>query len=214
MPIVVFAGRKGGCGKTTGATNLAAWLASEGHQVALLDSDPERQALTWHTLRAGRDDVAAIHAEHVTGDVRRTIISLAAEYEWVVVDTPGLDSVETKRAIAVATVTLYPFKTSIYDLKALSLADMLAEEIQAVRPAAVALAYASETDSGRSGEVDRAGARAALAGCRALKLMDAHTSGRKSYRQSANSGLGVCQWPDAKASAEFDLLAQEVMRHV
>ena len=217
MPIIVFAGRKGGCGKTTGATNLAAWLARHaapnGHKVALLDSDPERQALTWHNLRM-TGDAASIHIEHVTGDVRRTIISLAAEYRWVVVDTPGLDSIETKRAIAVSHVTLYPFKTSIYDLKALTLADMLAEEIQSVRPAAVALAYASETDAGRSGEVDRAGARAALAGCKALRLMDAHTSGRKAYRQSANSGLGVCEWTDSKAATEFDALAQEVMRHV
>ena len=213
MHIIVFAGRKGGCGKTTGATNFAAWLAGQGNRVALLDSDPERQAMTWHNLRTV-GDAPPIHIEHVTGDVRRTIISLASEYEWVIVDTPGLDSVETKRAIAVATVAVFPFKTSIYDLKALTLADMLAEEIQAVRPAAVALAYASETDTGRSGDSDRAAARAALAGCKALTLMAGHTAGRKSYRLSANAGMGVCEWSDPKAAAEFAALAGEIASHV
>ena len=214
MPIIIFAGRKGGCGKTTGATNFAAWLAHKGEQVALLDTDPERQAQTFCLLRAAGEGAAPIHLEQVTGDVRRTIISLAQDYEWVVVDTPGLDSIETKRALAVATVSVWPFKTSIYDLKTIPLADMLAEEIQAVRPDAVALAYASETNTGRSGAADRDAATEALAGCKALKLMTHYTAGRKAYRASANAGLGVSEWSDAKASAEFDALAQEICSYV
>lgn len=214
MPIIIFAGRKGGCGKTTGATNFAAWLAYNGRRVALLDTDPERQAQTFCLLRVASGAAAPIHLEQVTGDVRRTILSLAQDFEWVVVDTPGLDSIETKRALAVATASVWPFKTSIYDLKTIPLADMLTEEIQAIRPDAVALAYASETDTGRSGVSDRDAAAVALGGAKSMILLSSYTAGRKSYRASANAGRGVVEWTDSKASEEFAALAREIVSHV
>mgnify|MGYP003643976328 CR=1 FL=1 len=210
MNIIVVAGRKGGCGKTTGATNLAVWFASQGWSVAMLDTDPERQAQMWHNLRLASDIAPKIHLEHVTGDVRRSILSISQEFDWVIVDTPGLDSLETKRAIAVATIAVFPFKTSIFDLKTLALANMLAEEIKTFRPDAVALAYASETDTGQSGKADRASAKETLVECKSLTLLEGFTAGRKAYRHCVNAGMGITEWSDIKAAAEFDALATEI----
>ncbi len=42
---------KGGCGKSTIATNLAVYFALEGAQVVLADFDPQRSCLDWLETR-------------------------------------------------------------------------------------------------------------------------------------------------------------------
>jgi chromosome partitioning protein len=42
---------KGGCGKSTLATNIAAYFANEGASVALADYDPQRSSLDWLARR-------------------------------------------------------------------------------------------------------------------------------------------------------------------
>lgn len=42
---------KGGCGKTTVATNLASYYASKGYTTALVDHDPQASSMKWLSLR-------------------------------------------------------------------------------------------------------------------------------------------------------------------
>ena len=44
---ILVTNAKGGCGKSTIATSLAAYFASEGYATALADYDPQASALTW-----------------------------------------------------------------------------------------------------------------------------------------------------------------------
>jgi len=47
MRSILVTNAKGGCGKSTLATNLAAFYASEGYETALADYDPQQSALAW-----------------------------------------------------------------------------------------------------------------------------------------------------------------------
>ena len=47
MRHVMVMNSKGGCGKSTIATNLASHFAGEGYKVAIADYDPQRTSLDW-----------------------------------------------------------------------------------------------------------------------------------------------------------------------
>jgi chromosome partitioning protein len=54
---------KGGCGKSTLATNIASYFATEGASVALADYDPQRSSLDWLERRPeNRPTIAAVTA--------------------------------------------------------------------------------------------------------------------------------------------------------
>ena len=82
---------KGGSGKTTLATNLAAYYAASGIAVALIDLDAQGSSTRWVTRRPAGS--AAIHGidgtkEHV-GVTRAFAMRIPPEVQRVVVDTPA-----------------------------------------------------------------------------------------------------------------------------
>ena len=54
MRTILIANPKGGCGKTTVATNLASGYAIRGFRTALVDYDPQESAMQWLRARPER----------------------------------------------------------------------------------------------------------------------------------------------------------------
>ena len=80
---------KGGCGKTTIATNLAVAYACQGTHVALLDNDPQASSSHWASLRG--QDLPPVHvvAKHERPSMYQTQSfhhRLPQETEVVIVD--------------------------------------------------------------------------------------------------------------------------------
>ena len=63
MRHIMVMNAKGGCGKSTLATNIASYFADEGYAVALADYDPQRSSLDWLERRpSNRPAIASVAA--------------------------------------------------------------------------------------------------------------------------------------------------------
>ncbi len=84
MRHIMVMNAKGGCGKSTLATNLASYYAGEGYAVALADFDPQRSSLDWAALRP--PEYPAVHAIAAYEDGLR---SLPRNADYVIIDAPA-----------------------------------------------------------------------------------------------------------------------------
>jgi chromosome partitioning protein len=84
MRHILVTNAKGGCGKSTIATNLAAYFASEGYETALADYDPQASALDW--LEQRPEEYAPVAGvEGFNGGLR----SVPRTAEYVIIDAPA-----------------------------------------------------------------------------------------------------------------------------
>jgi chromosome partitioning protein len=71
MRTIMVMNAKGGCGKTTLATNVATWFADDGARVAIADLDPQRSSLDWLDARRDYTGIPEIHGVDGTGEALR-----------------------------------------------------------------------------------------------------------------------------------------------
>src|SRR5690606_4024578 len=84
---VLVASSKGGAGKTTVATHLAAHAAVDGLRTAIIDADPQQSSTRWAERRAGMDSAVL----PVAGARRAKAAwkSLPEDTQRVIIDAPA-----------------------------------------------------------------------------------------------------------------------------
>jgi chromosome partitioning protein len=85
MRTIMLMNSKGGCGKTTLATNIATWYADEGRKVALADFDPQGSSLDWLEARKNYEGIPQIEAI----DATKGSVSPARGTDYLVMDVPA-----------------------------------------------------------------------------------------------------------------------------
>ena len=115
MQNILCMNAKGGCGKTTIATNLATWYADEGDKVALIDFDPQRSSIDWLGAREDYDGVPRIEGvDAVEGDARA-----AHGTDVALMDAPaGVYGPRLTQLLRRADVLLVPVLPSPIDMRA------------------------------------------------------------------------------------------------
>ncbi len=128
MPVIVVANPKGGVGKSTIATNIAGYLASQGHQVMLGDADRQQSSKLWLGLRPAAARV--IHGWNVGAD---EIAKPPKGTTHVVLDTPGgLHGKRFNEVMKLADKVVVPLQPSVFDIFATrQFLDQLAEHRKA-----------------------------------------------------------------------------------
>jgi chromosome partitioning protein len=125
MRSILVTNAKGGTGKSTLATNLAAYYASEGYETALADFDPQRSALSW--LESRPTEYPAIKAIPGFESGLRT---LPRNIEYLVIDAPARShGHELSELVRRAESVIVPVLPSPIDMKA---AESFVAELMAV----------------------------------------------------------------------------------
>jgi chromosome partitioning protein len=137
---IVFANEKGGSGKSTTAVHAAVALAAAGRRVAALDMDSRQRTLgRYLDNRAATMDrmelalpMPAYETFDAEGGLEPALERLAADADLIVIDTPGRDDPDARRAIQMADTLVTPINDSFVDLDLIGQVD--AETFRVRRP--------------------------------------------------------------------------------
>lgn len=208
--IIALVQRKGGSGKTSVATNIAAELANRGHSVGLLDTDPQLTATTWFKRRVDKHpERPALECKQLMGDIGDTVDAMAKRNDFLLIDTAGFDSNEGRRAMVAADIVLCPFRPKQYDLDVASGLKNLVD-LAAVGNPKLKLVACLNSSPTNANDRRAAEAHAYLSG-KGYRVLNARLFNRESYGDAGQVGLGATEYDDKKASAEVQTLVDELL---
>ena len=202
MQRIIVLNSKGGSGKTTIASNLAACFAAGGERPTLMDLDPQGSSMRW--LRKRPDDVAPIHGiagfEKPVGVTRSWQMRTPADCRTVIVDTPAaIDPHSLAELTRGMDAVLVPVMPSDIDIHATAkfIADLLL----------IAKLRRSEKRIGIIANRVRMNTRVSQSLTRFLSSLDipliTTLRDTQNYVHSAEVGIGVCEMP--RRQVEQDL---------
>lgn len=186
---------KGGCGKTTLATNLAAHFAVQGRDCALADLDVQQSAAEWWQARP--DDRPAIRLVEPEGGRLR----FPAGVDVAVLDAPAaVHGKELTRMVQKAETLIVPVLPSAVDIRAA--AHFVAELLtvgkvsrRQTRVAVVANRVREQTVAYR--KLERFLSRLRIPFVASLR-------DSQNYVRAAERGLGVCELPPYRAAPDLE----------
>lgn len=210
--IILIGGEKGGTGKTTLATNLAAMRVLAGRDVLLIDTDPQGSANYWVQSR----DEAKINprvscVQKFGKGLAVEVKDLATRYQDIILDAGGRDSVELRSALVAVEKVYIPIQPSQFDIWTLNAMNTLVETAKGFNSQLQANVIISRASTNPS--VQEANeTRILLADFPNLQPLDIVIRDRIVYRKAAKDGLSVTELKptDLKADEEMQALYLEV----
>lgn len=118
---VALVNQKGGVGKTTLSTNLAAAAHLAGHRTIVIDLDAQGSALDWYTARSEGSPLSALAVAKADRALTRpALATLTEHYDVAILDAPPRLDALTQSAAVAADLVILPLQPSPYDLWAAS----------------------------------------------------------------------------------------------
>ncbi len=202
---IVILNPKGGCGKTTLATNLACHLALRGSRPLLIDNDPKGYTTRWLETRPHDSLPVAGMTCDSSGEVAERHAPRIPRYvDTAIIDTPAaLGAREIMQLTHNADCILVPVLPSAFDVHSSTrfIADLLVMT-EFERPVAV---IANRT---------RQNTKSLDMLLQALTSFDTPTIAvlrdSQNYVRAADAGLGICELPYSRVKKDLQQFAQIV----
>lgn len=213
--IILIGGEKGGPGKTTLATNLAAIRTQETEDLLLMDTDRQLTASFWCSTREDNNILPRVASvQKFDKAVRTEALSLHEKYKDIIIDAGGRDSPELRGSLLVADKAIFPLRPSQFDLWTLGRLNTLVDtaiDINEKLRAYVILNQASTNPSVK----EAAEAKSFIYEFPNLKLLDMVVSERIVFRRAAIAGMSVTEYKpeDSKATEEIQKFYSEVFNN-
>lgn len=210
--IILIGGEKGGPGKTTVATNIAAMRTKKSKDLLLIDTDKQPTASYWCSLREDHQvspRVASVQKFDKT--VRTETLELKTKYEDIIIDAGGRDSPELRSALLVAEKAIFPLRPSQFDLWTLGRMNTLVETAQEFNEGLQAFIVINQASPNPAvKEVQEA--RELISEFSNLRLLRTILCERIIYRRAAIQGMAVTEYKpeDSKATEEIINLYEEI----
>ncbi len=115
---ITIANQKGGSGKSTLAINLGISLIDK-HKVLIMDTDSQKNIESFTNIRENRND--SMDLKHFTltnrtGNITQSLKQSLEIYDYIIIDTGGIDSTESRKAMLYADILVIPTTPSYLDL--------------------------------------------------------------------------------------------------
>jgi|ERR1700677_1958111 len=189
MKIVVIGGEKGGTGKTTIATNIAALRAINKFDTLFIDTDQQASASSWAYTRDSNNIEPRVACVQKFGrGLTKELDNLSRRYESIIVDAGGRDSVELRSAMVVADLLVIPVQASQFDLWTLSKMDDLYKQVSAINSKLKVHVLISRAPTNPS-MTDIAEAQSLVKDFDDFVMMNSIVCDRTVYRKAAAQGL-------------------------
>lgn len=210
--IVLVGGEKGGTGKTTIITNLAAMRMQQINEILLIDTDKQSSASSWASVRDQNTEIKRVLSVQKFGNtINNEIRALHTKYNDILIDAGGQNSQELRASMLVAEKMYIPIQAGQFDVWTLGLMDQLVSQVKTFNPHLKAMVLINRASTNPSTtEIEEI--FQVMSEFENLTLSAAILKERIAYRKAAKEGLSVVELnkQDPKATDEMQFLYNEI----
>lgn len=214
--IITIGSHKGGTGKSTLTTNLAAAYQAAGNRVVVIEADPSVSTTsTWAARREEHAELKPVTVLRKTGRLASTLRDLAQSFDVVIIDTAGKDSVELRSAALVSDVLLTPTNADKPDLDSTAEFITRMDEARDSNEDLKILVVISRAPTHAKSRFRDTAIAALRENPEEFALADTVVFNRRIYPDALKDGMSVLEAParTSQAREEIQNLAQEITEY-
>lgn len=221
--IITIANQKGGSGKSTIAVNLAVKLLESSNKVLVMDTDPQKSVESFTNIRESeanaKKNLKYFTLSNRTGNIAESLKQFIELYEFIIIDTGGIDSQESRKAMLYADSIILPTTPSQFDADVLRTMLTTILEIKDINEEVQICILMNKISTNvhldrelmeYKNNVEQIREKLGLKGD--FHLIKSVLKERIAYKRAISEGLGISEYSDSKARGEFEGFFSEFVK--